>query len=395
MITIGLIWHDYPSENLGVGALTHSHLLLIGQALDALGLQARLQVFGMDPEQDGMLEQVSASPYSYTQISLRRLFSEPGYARRLVARVAGCDLLFDLSAGDSFTDIYGAKRLAQQCFTKFLALAAARPLVLCPQTVGPFDTGYGRLLSGLIVKRCRKVFVRDQLSLDYLGRAGLERHAELVTDLAFALPYDPLLYPRESGALQVGVNVSGLLLNGGYTGANQFAMKMDYPGFIRELLGRLSAKPGVVLHLVPHVISELYEVEDDYRACRQLALEFPQCRLAPRFRTPSQAKSYIANLDFFTGARMHATIAAFSSGVPVVPVAYSRKFAGLFGSLGYHCLVDGKAHDGGQALEIVLGGLENRAGLAREVQAGRELAASRLARYRDFLSEAFRAVQRG
>ena len=37
---------------------------------------------------------------------------------------------------------------------------------------------------------------------------------------------------------------------------------------------------------------------------------------------------------------MHACIAAFSSGVPVVPMAYSRKFAGLFGTLGYMRTVD-------------------------------------------------------
>lgn len=41
-------------------------------------------------------------------------------------------------------------------------------------------------------------------------------------------------------------------------------------------------------------------------------------------------------MDFFTGARMHACIAALSSGVPVYPIAYSRKFTGLFcDTLGY------------------------------------------------------------
>ena len=38
---------------------------------------------------------------------------------------------------------------------------------------------------------------------------------------------------------------------------------------------------------------------------------------------------------------MHSTIAAFSSGVPVVPMAYSRKFNGLFiDTLGYDHMVD-------------------------------------------------------
>ena len=35
-------------------------------------------------------------------------------------------------------------------------------------------------------------------------------------------------------------------------------------------------------------------------------------------------------MNFFIGSRMHATIAAFSSNVPVFPLAYSRKFNGLF-----------------------------------------------------------------
>jgi len=43
------------------------------------------------------------------------------------------------------------------------------------------------------------------------------------------------------------------------------------------------------------------------------------------------------------GARMHATIGAFSSGVPVVPMAYSRKFNGLFvDTLQYDAMVDMK-----------------------------------------------------
>ena len=35
-----------------------------------------------------------------------------------------------------------------------------------------------------------------------------------------------------------------------------------------------------------------------------------------------------------------ATIGAFTAGVPTVPVAYSRKFAGFFGTLGYPILVN-------------------------------------------------------
>ena len=48
-------------------------------------------------------------------------------------------------------------------------------------------------------------------------------------------------------------------------------------------------------------------------------------------------------MTLFTGARMHATIGAISSGVPVIPVAYSRKFNGLYDTLQYPFYIDAKA----------------------------------------------------
>jgi len=49
-------------------------------------------------------------------------------------------------------------------------------------------------------------------------------------------------------------------------------------------------------------------------------------------------------MDLFIGARMHSTIAAFSSGVPVIPIAYSRKFNGLYDTLQYPYYIDAKSN---------------------------------------------------
>ena len=51
-------------------------------------------------------------------------------------------------------------------------------------------------------------------------------------------------------------------------------------------------------------------------------------------------KSKISEFDIFIGARMHATIGAFSSGVATIPTAYSRKFNGLYESVEYPYIVD-------------------------------------------------------
>ena len=65
---------------------------------------------------------------------------------------------------------------------------------------------------------------------------------------------------------------------------------------------------------------------------------------------------------------MHATIAAFSAGVPVVPMAYSRKFNGLFiDTLSYPHLIDLKEDDENTILTMVEEGFSNRDSLQREI----------------------------
>ena len=142
--------------------------------------------------------------------------------------------------------------------------------------------------------------------------------------------------------MKIGINVSGLLYNGGYNRNNYFGLKFDYKEFINKLLSELSSDRNIEVHLIPHVNSYTRQIEDDYEVCENLSKKFG-CILAPRFESPIDAKGYIAAMDLFSGARMHSTIGAISSGVPVIPVAYSRKFNGLYGSLQYQWLIDAKS----------------------------------------------------
>ena len=66
---------------------------------------------------------------------------------------------------------------------------------------------------------------------------------------------------------------------------------------------------------------------------------------------------------------MHATIAAFSSGVPVVPMAYSRKFNGLYvDTLHYDSLVDMKKESTNEIMDIIKKAFINRYELSTIIQ---------------------------
>ncbi|WP_346288213.1 polysaccharide pyruvyl transferase family protein [Zoogloea sp.] len=394
-IQIGLLWHNYPSENLGVGALSYSNIALLDKVLDELGVEGSYFIAGMMPVQDNEFSSVTARVVDYRQFSLRAMATNPMLAMEIRARFSKCDLVLDLSEGDSFTDIYGAKRLVAQTLSKFLALSAGAPLVLSPQTIGPFETRVGKFLGGRIMSRSKCVFARDEQSFNYVRTLAPVAPVELVTDLAFALPYTKGLHTFRPDAVHFGFNVSGLLYSGGYGGGNQFGLTIDYKKFVEQVLEKFSSRPDVQVHLVPHVISDRYEIEDDYRLSEKLCAEYKNCVISPKFRSPVEAKSYISSLDFFSGARMHATIAAFSSGVPVVPVAYSRKFAGLFGSLGYECLIDGKADSTDSAVSTLERAFAGRDELRAQVSKGNQEATRRLGGYSGFLRKAIGELSHG
>lgn len=374
-LTVGLLWHSANSGNLGVGALTQANLAILRDAAARAGVAVRFKVLGW---LDRDLEvYVAGTDVEIVALSGRsfRPFGE------LAQHLGACDLVVDIGAGDSFADIYGGRRFAFMAISKAYALMARRPLVLAPQTIGPFDNPGNRQVAAGLMRGAAAVFTRDRLSTDYARRLGV-REVQESTDVAFKLPSDTAMAPPAApGKVKVGLNVSGLLYAGGYDRANQFGLSLDYRAFTDRLIARLAERPEVELHLVPHVLAPGSAVEDDAAVAQALAQDVPAAVVAPRFASPSAAKGYIGGLDFFLGARMHSCIAALSSGVPVAPLAYSRKFAGLFGSLGYEETVDLKRLDIDAALARALDAFERRAELAERAAAARQAAVTRLAVY--------------
>ena len=161
-----------------------------------------------------------------------------------------------------------------------------------------------------------------------------------------------------------------MLWSGGYTQDNQFDLTVDYQQYCRTVIDELLQREYEV-HLIPHAFTEDQNSKDnDYIAVNALHKEFPDTIVCDGFRTPMEIKSYIAGMNAFIGARMHATIAAFSAEVPVIPFSYSRKFEGLFDSLDYPFVIHGKGYSTDIACKKTLYYIENRKKLQTEMQAG-------------------------
>ena len=282
------------------------------------------------------------TPLSIKQ-QLKNLFKYKEYQATKKA-YQKADFILDIGQGDSFADIYGKRRF-DWIFSQYrLGMKYKKPYCILPQTIGPFKDASIRAQACKGINYAKCVLVRDKQSRDYVKELLPDKPVTEIIDVAFFMPFKRKEFNKDF--VHVGLNVSALLWHGGYTRDNQFGLKVDYPSLVRSIIDYFLKQANVKVHLIPHVVGSERHVENDYAVSFDLYEEYshPNLILSPLFLDPIVAKSYIAGMDFFMGARMHSTIAAFSSEVPVFPMAYSRKFNGLFtDTLQYPYMADMKA----------------------------------------------------
>lgn len=254
------------------------------------------------------------------------------------------DIIFDIGLGDSFSDIYGKERFEWIDLIHKIARRYKKDYYFLPQTIGPFkDINFKKkAIKSLLGSKL--VMVRDRQSYNYVKENVSKQHnVKEYIDVAFFLPYKKMQFNKEH--IHVGINISDMLWKDVDLNLNPYGLNLNYQETVLSIIDYFLSLNDVQLHLVPHVVNGSRYTESDYNICYDLWNKFenPHITLAPFFLEPVEAKNYISGLDFFIGARMHATIAAFSSLVPVVPMAYSRKFNGLFvETLNYKHIVDMK-----------------------------------------------------
>ncbi|WOX06718.1 polysaccharide pyruvyl transferase family protein [Microbulbifer pacificus] len=367
MTSISLLGAAPDTGNLGVSALSHSVAFALRERIpnadlcifdNGRGLRRSKLRIG-DDEWFVRLCGLSNSRRVYRRESLAHMRLSQVFPQLLnngVRTIAQSRAVLDISGGDSFTDLYGSRRFELISRPKQIVMRENRPLILLPQTYGPFREKKNRARAADIVRGCDSAWARDSRSfeilVDLLGSDFDAARHRCGVDVAFLLPKtrpeyieSPLQSWLEGTCGEVvGLNVSGLIYNGGQDAARQYGISADYAKSVLQLIERLLATSDVNILLVPHVKAPPTKCESDLRACRQL-LERLGPHAGSRVRVLAgeynemEIKWIIGQLQWFCGTRMHSTIAALSSGVPCASIAYSDKTLGVFASCGQQAQV--------------------------------------------------------
>lgn len=258
-------------------------------------------------------------------------------------RILMADVSLSLAGGDSFGETYGLRQFFYVLLPQLIVIALGKPLVLLPQTYGPYDKVITRTLARFVFRRAALVYSRDREGIEtvnnLLGRT--DPKVRLAPDIGFLMEPEALddvtnarLAKLHGSGQLVGLNVSQLLYMGGYTGANMFGLREDYPELIRKLVEFLIEERGCHVLFVAHVYGGTESRESEVALCRKLSADmkhrYPsRVSFIDKAFSHREAKALIGQCHVFIGSRMHACIAAVSQCVPTLCLGYSNKFRGV------------------------------------------------------------------
>ena len=164
------------------------------------------------------------------------------------------------------------------------------------------------------------ITARESLSYDALKK--INPNTVLVADPAFTLEKKCLPLPeRWKEGDTIGINMSPLIMQSAKDGDLVYKA---YEELIREILHTTDS----VIALIPHVV---WKENDDRIPLLKLYSHFEKSGRIILIKDCNcmELKGYISRCRLFIGARTHATIAAYSTGVPTIVIGYSVKSKGI------------------------------------------------------------------
>jgi len=355
-----VLWSDNQSPNLGVRVLAQGTSEIIRSVLP--GATVDYQDF-----------EVGDSPIAFNAGAFR---SDIGRRHGPIkTRVSRYDLVADTGAGDSFTDAYGWKRRLLMDHVRRVISAQRIPVLMTPQTIGPFDSLYGRLSARRGLADARIAMARDPMSVDCARQLGAR--AVSATDVVFSLPQVEPALQRD-----VVLNISGLLWE-----VDRFAPKEIYRDLVRRLIRGLLGR-GCSVTVLPHVLDNS-TLDNDMLAISAISEEFEGSVEVIIPADLEDARRIISGARVVVASRMHACLNAISLGVPAYPLAYSRKFGPLLADLGWNHGRPVEEANGlplSQVVEEIIGlrGAAAEAGVSADL--GRERLAAAVDELRDVLA---------
>jgi polysaccharide pyruvyl transferase WcaK-like protein len=177
--------------------------------------------------------------------------------------------------------------------------------------------------------RLTLVTARESSTVDYLSTLGIGERVVPCADPAYVVaPEIQAPGYRRGNAFTIGINLSPLS-----TCYSKYSLKESVRRQA-QVIQCLLRTTGARIVLIPHVVCDFNEEDDDLRYLRRVRQAIaPECQEAVSLLEGDPGfigtKKQLAACNLVIAARMHCAINALAARVPTILVAYSLKAVGM------------------------------------------------------------------
>jgi len=261
------------------------------------------------------------------------------YKRSVLNRMASSDVIVSCS-DENFKEtasmlplnIYWAITWWTMLFERMMEVSVAsylgKPLVMFPNSVGPFKTRLGLLMSKLALNNFDSIIVRDSVSFNLLKKLRVVPKMVLTSDAALLFSADSKVPVQKFSSPSIGVSI------GVY---NQSLSEEDFQNFMAENAAALDLIVDLYdldVCFFPHFITGFEN--DDFEVSKIVLGMMKNRDRARVFKIDSldEFKLCLEQMELLISSKMHPMVLATSGYVPTVCIAYDHKQTGFLNDLG-------------------------------------------------------------
>jgi polysaccharide pyruvyl transferase WcaK-like protein len=259
----------------------------------------------------------------------------PGEMRAEVTALAGADLVLSVGGGhfNARDDFASDLSIAFLLLPLWLAQRFGVPVVLGPQSFGPFPRWRQQAMMRRVVGGARRTVAREAISVVRLAEAGVSLdRVERGVDSAFAFEGRSRRPWRDELAVPAAAELV-LVTARRYLSEPQQA---DYEAAMTATVQHLLGRPDCHVVLVPQVTCS-YQNDDDRTVNSRIAAAagHPRLHVLDDDRIDHHdIFALYAQADAIVGTRFHSVIFGLNAGVPCLAVEYDHKTRGIMRDLG-------------------------------------------------------------
>ncbi len=279
-----------------------------------------------------MFIQIALSVFS---ITLAKTGLKAFYRAEVIENVKKCDIVvshsdesFKESASLLPLNIYWVmtwwSMLIARTWEILVAKSFRKPVVMFPNSVGPFRTWVGRCLARLSLGNCDYVLIRDITSYKIVDTLGIQSCRILTFDTAllFNSTCEKVIadFPRPLLGISPGI----------YSHSMSKAEVRAYIVAHAKALDAAIEKYGFFVVFLPHYVSN-FEY-DDLEMCEAIIHEMKNKERVRLCNTSSveEFKFFLDQMDIIISSKMHPAVLGASGYVPILCIAYDHKQTGFF-----------------------------------------------------------------